>query len=153
MSIVSPLGRAVHTGTYNAHLIPILAAHAFLDVLAEAGFYDHLLGLHTQLYAGLQSAFDDAGLPVRVQGIGARCGIYFGLDPKVEVTNWRQASKMDKTMMNLFCRQMHARGIYVNPAWHHGLSAMHTTDLVDQIVEAAGDSARVVARELALAAG
>jgi glutamate-1-semialdehyde 2,1-aminomutase len=148
MSIVSPLGRAVHTGTYNAHLIPILAAHAFLDVLAEDGFFDHLLGMHAQLYSGLQRAFDDAGLAVRVQGIGARCGIYFGLDPRVEVTNWRQASKMDKTMMNLFCREMHGRGIYVNPAWHHGLSAMHTPALVDQILEAAAESARAVAREM-----
>jgi glutamate-1-semialdehyde 2,1-aminomutase len=150
MSIVAPLGRAVHTGTYNAHLIPILAAHAFLDALAEDGFYDHLLGLHRRLYAGLQRAFDDVGLPVRVQGIGARCGIYFGLDPKVEVTNWRQAARMDKEMMNRFCREMHARDIYVNPAWHHGLCAMHTEALVDQIVEAASESAREVVRGLAV---
>lgn len=153
MSIVSPLGRAVHTGTYNAHLIPILAAHAFLDVVGEPGFYDHLLGIHARFYAGLQRAFDDAGLPVRVQGIGARCGIYFGLDPKVEVTNWRQASKMDQTMMNRFCREMYQRDIYVNPAWHHGLCAMHTEALVDQIVEAAAESARAVARDLTVAAG
>jgi glutamate-1-semialdehyde 2,1-aminomutase len=153
MSIVSPLGRAVHTGTYNAHLIPILAAHAFLDVIAEPDFYPRLLALHERFYAGLQRAFDDVGLPVRVQGIGARCGIYFGLDPKVEVTGWRQAARMDKTMMNHFCREMHERGVYVNPAWHHGLCAMHTEALVDQIVEAAGESARAVARELLPASG
>ncbi len=31
MSAVAPLGRAVHSGTYNAHLVPILASLAFLD--------------------------------------------------------------------------------------------------------------------------
>ena len=39
---------------------------------------------------------------------------------------------------------MHARGVYVNPAWHHGLSAMHDAAHVDRIVEAAAGSARAV---------
>jgi glutamate-1-semialdehyde 2,1-aminomutase len=148
MSVVAPVGQAVHTGTYNAHLIPILAAHAFLDVIAEDGFYDRLLGLSTRFYGGLQQAFDEAGLPVRVQGVGARCGLYFGLDPKTEVTRYRQAAKLDKAMMNRFCREMYQRGVYVNPAWHHGLCAMHTEDLVDRVVAAAADSARAVARQM-----
>jgi len=151
MSVVAPLGKAVHTGTYNAHLIPVLAAHAFLDTIGETGFWDHLLGVSERLYAGLQRAFDEAGLSVRVQGVGARCGLYFGLDPKTEVTRYRQAATFDRTMQNLFSREMHQRGVYVNPAWHHGLCAMHTDALVDQVVEAAASSARAVARELALA--
>ncbi|HLZ07419.1 MAG TPA: hypothetical protein VKT80_02450, partial [Chloroflexota bacterium] len=108
--------------------------------------------IHDRLYAGLQRAFDEAELPVRVQGVGARFGVFFGLDPKVEVTRYRQAAKLDKTMMNHFCREMHQRGMYVNPAWHHGLAAMHTEALVDQIVDAAAESARAVTRELAVGA-
>lgn len=149
MSVVSPLGPAIHTGTYNAHLIPMLAAHAFLDTIAREGFYDHLLGLHERLYAGLRQAFAEAGLPVRVQGVGARCGLYFGLDPRVEVTRYRQAARLDKKMMHAFCREMHRRNVYVNPAWHHGVSALHTAAIVDQIVEAAGESARAVAAGVA----
>src|SRR5262249_28309942 len=121
MAVVSPLGKVVHTGTYNAYLILILAAHAFLDPLAPGDFFPRLPGLHQRLYAGLQEAFDAAGLPVRVQGIGARFGMYFGLDPKTEVTRYRQAARFDRKMLNAFCREMHQRGIYVNPAWHHGL--------------------------------
>lgn len=149
MSVVSPLGPAIHTGTYNAHLIPILAAHAFLDTIGRDGFWDHLLGLHERLYAGLRKAFAEAGLNVRVQGVGARFGLYFGLDPDVEVTRYRQAARLDKSMLNAFCREMHRRGIYVNPAWHHGLSALHTEALVDQVVACAAESARAVARQLA----
>jgi glutamate-1-semialdehyde 2,1-aminomutase len=151
MSVLTPVGKAAHTGTYNAHLIPILAAHAFLDTIAEPGFWEHLLGVSDRLYLGLQRAFDGAGLPVRVQGVGARCGLYFGLDPKTEVTRYRQAARFDRTMLNLFCREMHQRGVYVNPAWHHGISAMHTDALVDQVVEAAAESARAVVGMLALA--
>ena len=35
-----------------------------------------------------------------------------------------------------------ARGVYVAPAWHHGLCAMHTDDLVDQVADLAEQSAR-----------
>jgi len=148
MEVVSPLGPAVHTGTYNAHLIPILAAHAFLDVIQDASFYPDLLERHERLYAGLQSAFDGARLPVRVQGVGARFGMYFGLDPKIAVTNYRQAAGFDRRLLQLYCAEMYRRGVYVNPAWHHGLSALHSSELVDQIVLASAESAREVARQL-----
>jgi len=144
MSAVSPLGPAIHTGTYNAHLIPIMAAHAFLDTIAEPGFYPHLLGIHEQLYAGLRRAFAEAGLPVRVQGVGARFALYFGLDPDVEVTTYHQAARLDRSMLNAFCREMDRRGVYVNPAWHHGLSGVHTEAMVGRIVEAAAESARAL---------
>ena len=150
MSVVAPLGQAVHTGTYNAHLIPILAAHAFLDTIAEPDFFARLIGLHERLTAGLDRAFAAAGLPVRVQGVGARFAMYFGLDPAVEVASYRQAAGWDRALMNAFCREMHARGVYVNPAWHHGLCAMHTEALVDRVIEAAADSARAVAGSMAV---
>ena len=67
MSVVSPAGPAVHTGTYNANLTAILAAHAFLDAVAEPGLYDRLLQLSARLRAGLRQAFADARLAVRVQ--------------------------------------------------------------------------------------
>jgi glutamate-1-semialdehyde 2,1-aminomutase len=148
MEVVSPLGRAVHTGTYNAHLIPILAAHAFLDAVGEAGFWDNLLGLHERFWRGLDGAFRRGGLRVRVQWHGARGGLYFGLDPEVEVMTYKQGTRFDKDLMNAFCREMYARGVYVNPAWHHGISAMHSEADVDQIVAAAEEAARAVASTL-----
>ncbi len=141
MSVVSPLGRAVHTGTYNANLVPVMAAHAFLDTIGEPGFYAHLLSLHERLYTGLRTAFSAAKLPVRVQGVGARFGLFFGMDPDQEVRNYRQAAGQDKLLLDLFCRAMYERGIFVAPAWHHGLCALHTEDLVDHIVACALDSA------------
>jgi len=147
MSLVAPLGRAVHTGTYNAHLVPILAAHAFLDAIAEDGFYGRLIGQHERLEGGLRRAFGEAGLPVRVQGVGARFGMHFGSDPDEEITGWRQAAKLDWGAMDAFCREMDRRGVYVNPAWHHGISAMHDEETVDRVVEAAFDSAAAVVRD------
>jgi glutamate-1-semialdehyde 2,1-aminomutase len=145
MELVSPVGKAVHTGTYNAHLIPIMAGLAFLETAADPGFYPRLLGLSDRLCRGLRRAFAEAKLPVRVQWVGARFAMYFGLDPNAEVTRYRQAAALDWEMMSAFCREMHERGVYVNPAWHHGLSAVHTEDLVDEVVEKAAAAARVVA--------
>ena len=147
METLSPLGSAIHTGTYNANLVPIMAAHAFLDVIAEAHFYDHLLGLSDRLYAGLRAAFAQAGLPVRVQGVGARCGIYFGLDPDAEVMGYRQAARRDLALLYRFCQEMDVRDVHVAPTWHHGLCAAYTTDMVDQVIACAGESAIVIARE------
>ncbi len=145
MAVVSPLGPAVHTGTYNANLVPILAAHAFLDTIAEDGFYDRLLGLHEHLYAGLRAAFAAARLPVRVQGVGARFGLFFGLAADEPVMHYRQAALQDRRLLHAFCLGMHERGVHVVPAWHHGLCAMHTEALVDGIVERVQECARQVA--------
>jgi glutamate-1-semialdehyde 2,1-aminomutase len=153
MDLVAPRGPAVHTGTYNAHLIPILAAHAFLDTISEVRFYERLLGSHERLYCGLRVAFAAAGLPVRVQGVGARFGLYFGLDPERAVTTYRDATSIDKVMQHAFCREMDTRGVYVAPAWHHGLCAMHTDELVDQVADLAERSARAVAAYAAPAGG
>jgi glutamate-1-semialdehyde 2,1-aminomutase len=152
MSIVAPLGGAVHTGTYNANLIPVMAAHAFLDTIAESGFWDHLLGVHERLYRGLATAFAQAGLPVRVQGVGARCGLYFGLDPAMPVVGYRQAARFRWDTMVAFAREMHTRGVYFNPAWHHGISAAFSEADVDRVVEAAGASAAAVTRSMAVGA-
>ena len=90
---------------------------------------------------------------MRVQGVGARFGLYFGLDPERAVTTYRDAASIDKVMQHAFCREMDTRGVYVAPAWHHGLCAMHTDELVDQVADLAERSARAVAAYAAPAGG
>lgn len=141
MSVVAPLGPAVHTGTYNANLVAIAAAHAFLDQISQPDFYPRLLRLSDQLGHGLRQAFAAADVPVRVQWVGARMGMFFGLDPQTEVTTYAQASRMDRGMLDAFCAEMVQRGMFVTPTWHHGLSAAHDETHVQQFIEAASASA------------
>jgi glutamate-1-semialdehyde 2,1-aminomutase len=145
MQTLSPVGPAVHTGTYSANLVPVLASLAFLEVIAKDGFFKDLIGVHDRLIAGLRAAFAEAGLAVRVQGVGARFGMYFGLPPDEEVWSYGQASRHDQTQFQQFCRLMHGRRVYCAPAWHHGVSASHTVEQVDAITEAAAASARRIA--------
>jgi glutamate-1-semialdehyde 2,1-aminomutase len=144
MSLVAPAGKAVHTGTYNAHLLPIMAAHAFLDVIEQPEIFPSLLRSHARLYQGLRATFQEAGVRARVQDVGARFGLFFGLDPDVPVTSYRQAATQDNQALYTFCRSMLERGVYVNAAWHHGISLNHSDEHVDRIIEAAGKCARSI---------
>jgi glutamate-1-semialdehyde 2,1-aminomutase len=143
MSAVSPGGRAVHSGTFNAHLIPILAASAFLDEVAQAEFWSNLEHLEDVLYPGLREVFRQAGLPVWVQAVGARFSLLFGLDE--EPTTYRAAARYDRDMALRFFGAALDEGVHFHSAWHHGLCAMHTTADLHTALEGIEAAARRVA--------
>ncbi|MBI3457783.1 MAG: aminotransferase class III-fold pyridoxal phosphate-dependent enzyme [Candidatus Rokubacteria bacterium] len=145
MDAVAPRGAAVHSGTFNAHLIPILAANAFLDEIAKPEFWAHLERLDAALYAGLGEAFKRAGLPVRVQAVGARFSLLFGLEE--EPRSYRQAAaRFDRELARRFFAAALEEGVYFHYGWHHGISAMHTAADIDEALEAIAAAARRVAR-------
>lgn len=144
MDAVAPRGGAVHSGTFNAHLIPILAANAFLDEIAKPAFWSHLAELDTALYAGLRDVFKRAGLPVWVQGLGARFSLLFGLE--AEPASYRQAARYDREMGKRFFAAALDEGLYFHFGWHHGLSAQHTLADVEEALERIETAARRVAR-------
>jgi glutamate-1-semialdehyde 2,1-aminomutase len=144
MAAVAPQGGAVHSGTFNAHLIPILAANAFLDEIAKPSFWAHLAELDTALYAGLRDVFKRAGLPVWVQGLGARFSLLFGLDE--EPKSYRQAARYDRELARRFFTAALDEGLYFHFGWHHGLSAQHTPADVEEALERIEAAARRVAR-------
>ena len=143
MSAVAPLGSAVHTGTFHAHTIPILAANAFLDEIADPAFWSELNRKEELFYPGLRAAFSRAGLPVWVQAVGARFSLHFGLAE--EPHSYRDAERGDREMATAFYREAMARGVYFHHARHHGFSAMHTDADLAQALEAIEAAAGAVA--------
>lgn len=144
MDAVAPTGPAVHSGTFNAHLIPILAAGAFLDVVAEGGLWSNLADLEAFFYAGLREVFQRAGLPVWVQALGARFSLLFGLER--EPTDYRQAAQFDRDLARRFYAAALEAGVYFHYAWHHGFSAVHTREDLARGLEAIETAARRLAR-------
>jgi len=129
MKVLSPLGPAAHSGTYSGHLFSILAALASLGEITQPGFYDTIFTNATQLYAGLQGLFDAHQIPARVQGLGARFGIFFGVT--TEVKNYQEAARIDGELGHAFIRACFERGVYFHnygkmALGHHGFSAAHT---------------------------
>jgi glutamate-1-semialdehyde 2,1-aminomutase len=138
MEHLRPLGNAEHSGTYNAHLIPILAAEVCLREIRRPGLYDHLHALADRLYPGMNAIFQRRGFPARLQGLGARFGLYFGFTN--EVRNYRDTVRQDANLALRFFRGMVERGVYFcdgsGKPMHHGFSAAHTLADVDRVLQA-----------------
>src|SRR5947209_8145550 len=79
MDKLMPTGDCQHSGTYNGHPVAVAAGLAAVTAYREPGFYDHIHAVADRLYGRLQSVFDRHGVAARVQGLGARFGVYFGV--------------------------------------------------------------------------
>jgi glutamate-1-semialdehyde 2,1-aminomutase len=131
MALLAPAGPVVHSGTYSGHLLSVLAALATLDELSKPGLYDEINANADAFYRDLQDIFDRTGLPARVQGRGARFGIYFGRTEPVRT--WSDALDHDHALNRRFVRGCVERGVYLHgfsrqgPPGHAGFSTAHAT--------------------------
>ncbi len=144
METCTPVGPALHSGTYNAHLVLVAAARGFLSVVTEPGYYERLNALGERLYAGMRDIFARRGIKAWVQGVGARFGLLFGLDE--EPRNYRDVARQDLKKMGAFHLACLQRGVYlhyVSP--HHGYSSAHTEADIDQTLDVMDQAAREIA--------
>jgi glutamate-1-semialdehyde 2,1-aminomutase len=136
-------GGVRHAGTYNASPLGLAAAKATLEELTRDGgeVYGRLNVLGSALRSGLQEAFDRAGVPAVVQGLGAMMQIYFTDLPRIRT--YREALHADGERFSHFAHEMLLRGVFVHPDHfeHVFLSAAHTEADVERILEAAVEAA------------
>jgi glutamate-1-semialdehyde 2,1-aminomutase len=138
MQHIKPLGNAQHSGTYNGTLVCILAGLAALNEYSQPGFYIHINEVGQHLLSGITEIATRLGIKACVQGLGARFGIYFGIDE--EVTSYKQSLATDVEMTNCFIQTAWKNGVYFhdyggNGAHHHGFSAAHTIADMDRALE------------------
>lgn len=132
MSSLNPVGGAVVSGTYTGHLAAVLASLAALEVMSEPNFYTNLNGKADKFYAGIQDLFAKHGVPGHIQGIGARFGLYFGIEETV--TNYREARKFDAALNNKFLAQTAPNGLHFHDfgtkaaPMHYGITSAHTDE-------------------------
>ncbi|NLE43805.1 MAG: aminotransferase class III-fold pyridoxal phosphate-dependent enzyme [Chloroflexi bacterium] len=134
MMAFRPVGDCEHSGTYLAHLTTVLAALAALEEYARPGFYARLEVVGRRFYDGFQEIAERKGIPVHLQHVGPRFGMYFGLTE--EVTNYRQAAQQDMDMLARFTGGCTVRGAYFHISAHHGFSAAHSEADMDRVLEA-----------------
>jgi glutamate-1-semialdehyde 2,1-aminomutase len=136
MQRLMPQGDCQHSGTYNGHPVVVAAGLAAVRAYREPLFYDHVHGVAERLYGGLRALFARRGIQVRVQGLGARFGLYFGLRPDEVVSDYARAQQHDRTMLMTFYAAAIRHGVYFHDyggaPCHHGFCAAMTADDVDE---------------------
>ena len=141
METCTPVGPALHSGTYNAPLVLVSATGAFLNEVVQPDFYPILLGNAERLYGGMREIMERRGIQAWVQGVGARFGLLFGLEE--EPRNYRDIAKQDMDMMRRFHLACLERGVYlhyVSP--HHGFSSAHSAADIDETLSVIDDAVK-----------
>jgi glutamate-1-semialdehyde 2,1-aminomutase len=122
---------ALQGGTYAGNIIGLAAARASLKVLSEPTFYTELTSRAERFYGDLQDMFDASPLAARVQGLGCMFGIYLGTrDP---VTSYGDIRALDADLNRRFFASCIEQGVYFHTDF--SVSAAHSTDLLDQVIE------------------
>jgi glutamate-1-semialdehyde 2,1-aminomutase len=128
MERLMPTGDCQHSGTYNGHATAVAAGLAAVTAYRQPGFYEHIRAVADRLYGGLQAIFERQGIVARVQGLGARFGVYFGVSSKVQ--NYRDAVRHHREQMLRFVAAAIQHGVYFHDyggaACHHGFCAAMT---------------------------
>ncbi len=134
MSRLMPEGDCQHSGTYNGHSVAVAAGLAAVRQYRQPGFYTHIATLGGRLYPALQALLERHEIAGRVQGLGARFGIYFG--PTREVRDYRDTLAHDRAKMLRFIAAAIDEGVYFHDyggaACHHGFCAAMTLADVDE---------------------
>ena len=137
MDRLMPTGDCQHSGTYNGHQVAVAAGLAAVTAYKQPGFYDHIFQVAERLCGGLTAIFERHGIRARVQGLGARFGIYFGVTGAVR--NYRDAVQHQRAQMLRFVKSAIAHGVYFHDyggaACHHGFCAAMTLADVDEALQ------------------
>jgi glutamate-1-semialdehyde 2,1-aminomutase len=137
MDRLMPTGDCQHSGTYNGHPVAVAAGIAAVTAYRRPGFYPHIHALAERLCSGLGALFARHGVVARVQGLGARFGIYFGV--RECVRSYRDALQHHREQMLRFVAAAIHHGVYFHDyggaACHHGFCAAMTLADVDEALE------------------
>ncbi len=129
-----PTGDCQHSGTYNGHVVAVAAGLAAVTAYRRPGFYDHIHAVADRLYRGLADIFERHGVAARVQGLGARFGVYFGVGGPVR--SYRDAVRHQRERMLRLIALAVKHGVYFHDyggaACHHGFCAAMTPADADE---------------------
>jgi glutamate-1-semialdehyde 2,1-aminomutase len=139
MEELAPVGPVAHSGTYSGHPLAVAAANAATDILSKKKTYNDLNKTANWFYEQMQECFDAANVPVRVQGVGARFGLYFNREADVRTSE--DAATNDHTLNAKFFRECFDRGVYFHAyrtagaPGHSGITLSHSREELSQALE------------------
>lgn len=145
MELVAPLGPVYQAGTLSGNPLAMAAGVATLKELARPGVYAQLDERAEHLAQGLEEAAQQASVPLRVNRLGSMLTPFFADRP---IKDYTSAKGADQERYARFFWGLIERGVYPPPSpfesWF--VSLAHTTEEVDQTVEAAQQALRGIAQ-------
>ena len=137
MEQFQPVGKVQHSGTFNAHLVPVLAGIAFLREVAKPGFYPGLRELERVFHTGMDSIIGRHDLEMVVPRHGARFDILLGR--RTPALRYEDTFCHDREAMLAVERECWKRGVYFHDYGgspvHHGYSVQHTTRDMENVLD------------------
>jgi len=152
MSHLNPLGPVVMSGTYTGPLMGVMGALAALKILDGPGFYEELNAKAGYFYGKVNELFQLKGLKGILQGLGARFGLYFGLDHPTH--DYREAARCyNRKAGRRFHELVIGKGLYFHDfgdgltPMHAGITAAHTREIFDETLNRLNDVFGRMAKE------
>lgn len=135
MNCLAPKGKVGMSGTYTGSLMAVLASIECFKMASEPDFYDEIDKKADMLYGGINELFVKHGIKGHCRGIGARFGMFFGVEDPENDLNWRQfVAQYDVEKNRRFVTKALEHSMYfVDPGRgpapsHCGFSVQHTQE-------------------------
>lgn len=137
MQLLSPAGPVYQAGTLSGNPIATAAGLANLKLIQQPGFYEQLSLKTQKLCAGIESAAQNAGIPLLTQQVGAMFGFFF--TEQSHITSFDQVMACDIERFKAFYHRMLNEGIYLAPSAYEAgfVSSAHSYEDIQQTIEAA----------------
>lgn len=137
MDMFQPVGQVQHSGTFNAHLVPVLAGLAFMEEIEKEYFYPHLQKLEKHFRSGIEKIISANNLNIIFPFYGARFNIVIGRN--TPALRYEDTFCHDHLLFLKILRDCWNEGVYFHdyggsPS-HHGFSIQHTTEDIDSVLD------------------
>jgi glutamate-1-semialdehyde 2,1-aminomutase len=136
-------GRVLHAGTFNSNPVASAAVVAALGVLTNPAnrIYERLEVRGTQLIDGLRSVSEELDLPILVQGLPMLSNISITALPRN--VDHADTAVADTAAIGRLQHELVKRGVRLQPRGTVFLSAAHTEEDIDRVIEAFRSAAPV----------
>ncbi len=136
MAVMAPEGNVYQAGTLSGNPLAMAAGLASLDMLNRGDIYKKLEMRGNMLFSGLETAAQNAGLPVVVNHIGSMGSLFFTASP---VTDFVAAKTSNENLFKKYYKGMLKSGIYLAPSPYEAtfLSLAHNKEIIEKTIECA----------------
>ena len=136
MQMVAPSGPMYQAGTLSGNPLAMSAGIAALSLIRDEKVWEQLEARARQLEAGIASAAQKAGVPVRQTRVGTMFTTFFS---ETEPRDWNSVKIANKVRFGKFFQKMLENGVYLAPSQFEAgfLSTLHDEKVIAATIAAA----------------